>query len=366
MDDSETAGIPEHQGETEDLDVRLARAILDRERELLAEGISADESARLADEYGESSLRRVASLGLPELRSDLSDRVSGLEEMTTEYLTTLSRHWASALDQYRLAAECCRLVGIRLWKHAVEEDLGRERLDLQSALAGTWARSVRTGVEVDVLLRAGLPRGAAARARTMHELAVTAFVMSEYGVLDEHVGLGSRYVAYGAVKVWRDAEEYQKHALRLGTEPLTDDEMTRYRREYDEAVSAYPRLDRPNGWAAQLPGYRRGSFEELEQLAGLDHFRPYYSWFSHEVHSNVKGDRLNMVTSPDGRAYHLGPRMDGLADPAHAALRALHQVVAAWGSIMDLKAMDVVYLQAGRLLVDEAADALVAAERGLA
>lgn len=243
MDDSETAGIPEHQGKTEDLDVKLARAILDRERELLAEGISADESARLADEYGESSLRRVASLGLPELRFDLSDRVSGLEEMTSEYLTTLSRHWASALDQYRLAAECCKLVGIRLWKHADEEDLGLERLDLQSALAGTWARSVRTGVEVDVLLRAGLPRGAAARARTMHELAVTAFVMSEYGVLDDHVGLGSRYVAYGAVKVWRDAEEYQKGTLRLGTEPLTDDEMARYRSEYDEAVSAYPRLD---------------------------------------------------------------------------------------------------------------------------
>lgn len=80
----------------------------------------------------------------------------------------------------------------------------------------------------------------------------------------------------------------------------------------------------------------------------------------------MKGDRLNMVASPDGRAYHLGPRMDGLADPAHAALRALHQVVAAWGSILDLKATDTVLLLAGRLLVDEAADALVAAERALA
>lgn len=70
-----------------------------------------------------------------------------------------------------------------------------------------------------------------------------------------------------------------------------------------------------------------------------------------------------MVTSPHGLAYHLGPRMDGLADPAHAALRALHQVVAAWASILELKALDVVLLEAAHLLIDEAADALATAEK---
>lgn len=368
MDDTKDPDFsPAEVLEVRSLEAKLEDAIRNKKLELLAAGVSPEESSFLAEEHGRSKLEEIAVAGLEILKTDLRERARSMDHANTEYRAVLQDHWTESLDKYRLAAEGCFLAGTRLRRLAEAEDLGQQRLDLQSALTGTWARSARTALEVETLLRAGFPLGAGARARTMHEFAVTAFILSDYGTQEEHLDLGSRYLSYGAVKVLKDALEYQQHCAELGQKPLPEEEMQRYRQNYVDALQTYPDLGRSsNGWAARLPGYKRGTLKELEQMAGLNHYRPYYSWFSYDVHSNVKGDRLNMVATPDGRRYHVGLRMDGLADPADAALRALHQIVAAWGTVCELDVMTVTFLRCSRMLVNDAAEALAGAEAKIA
>lgn len=276
----------------------------------------------------------------------------------------LYRRWGSALDLFYCITIACEEVGEQGYRAGREAGLDQDEKALLEAVSGLHARACRTALEVHELLEAGFPMGAHARSRTLHELAVVAFVLSKFGSRPGYKDLGMRYLTFDYVTNWKDAQEYQKHASRLNVEPLSDVDMENIEAARDEAIALFPDLNRKLGWAGDLPGLKSRTFLELEVIAGLDHLRPHYTWASNEVHANPKGSRLNRRSGPDGAVKLAGRTNRGLADSAQGALIALHQVTSAMLTCPGVATPSgLVGVQAVALLLDEACRDFARTER---
>ncbi|AQP44979.1 hypothetical protein RPIT_09435 [Tessaracoccus flavus] len=280
----------------------------------------------------------------------------------------IRQRWGTALDLYYMIAVACQEVGAEGYQEANQCDEGSEsERALLEAMSGLQARACRQSLEVLSLLETGFPKAAHAVSRSMHEGAVVASVLTEYGSTPEHADIGTRFLLFDHITNLMDAEEYQRYAERLKHEPFTDQEMAALRTTKAEVLERFPDLDRKMGWAGDLPGLRKRTFEELEVIAGIDHLRPYYTWASHEVHAYPKGVRLNQ-SGLDGDLWKLAGRTNaGLADPAQGALIALNQVTASMLTVPGVASPSrIVASRATMALLDEAREEFARIERELA
>lgn len=280
----------------------------------------------------------------------------------------LRQRWGSALDLYYMIAVACQEVGAEGYQEANQcDEGGDDERALLEAVSGLQARACRQSLEVLSLLEAGFPKAAHAVSRSMHEGAVVASVLTEYGSTPEHSEIGLRFLLFDHITNLMDAEEHQRYAERINHEPFTDQEMAALRTTKAAVLERFPDLDRKMGWAGDLPGLRKRTFEELEVIAGIDHLRPYYTWASHEVHAYPKGVRLNQ-SGLDGDLWKLAGRTNaGLADPAQGALIALNQVTASMLTVPGVASPSrIVASRAAMALLDEACEEFVRIERELA
>ena len=280
----------------------------------------------------------------------------------------LRQRWGSALDLYYMVAVACQEVGAEGYQEANQcDEGGDDERALLEAVSGLQARACRQSLEVLSLLEAGFPKAAHAVSRSMHEGAVVASVLTEYGSTSEHSDIGLRFLLFDHISNLMDAEEHQRYAERINHEPFTDQEMAALRTAKAAVLERFPDLDRKMGWAGDLPGLRKRTFEELEVIAGIDHLRPYYTWASHEVHAYPKGVRLNQ-SGLDGDLWKLAGRTNaGLADPAQGALIALNQVTASMLTVPGVASPSrIVASRAAMALLDEACEEFVRIERELA
>ena len=280
----------------------------------------------------------------------------------------LRQRWGSALDLYYMVAVACQEVGAEGYQEANQcDEGGDDERALLEAVSGLQARACRQSLEVLSLLEAGFPKAAHAVSRSMHEGAVVASVLTEYGSTPEHSDIGLRFLLFDHITNLMDAEEHQRYAERINHEPFTDQEMAALRTTKAAVLERFPDLDRKMGWAGDLPGLRKRTFEELEVIAGIDHLRPYYTWASHEVHAYPKGVRLNQ-SGLDGDLWKLAGRTNaGLADPAQGALIALNQVTASMLTVPGVASPSrIVASRAAMALLDEACEEFVRIERELA
>ena len=213
--------------------------------------------------------------------------------------------------------------------------------------------------EVHSLLAAGFPMGAHSLSRTLHEIAVRAMVLSEFGVTPDHTDLAERYVLHDHVINYKDALIYQRDCEALGYDPFTDDEMESMKQRCDEVVERYGKPFKGSyGWAAGLPGLRdsnQPSFADLEQLANIDHFRGLYQWSSHFVHADSKALRMSRVERGGSSAVLTNATNNHLADPGQHALIALHRVFVAMVTAADLFSFyDNLLCSSLRILLDKA------------
>lgn len=280
----------------------------------------------------------------------------------------LRQRWGSALDLYYMIAVACQEVGAEGYQEANQcDEGGDDERALLEAVSGLQARACRQSLEVLSLLEAGFPKAAHAVSRSMHEGAVVASVLTEYGSTPEHSEIGLRFLLFDHISNLMDAEEHQRYAERINHEPFTDQEMAALRTTKAAVLERFPDLDRKMGWAGDLPGLRKRTFEELEVIAGIDHLRPYYTWASHEVHAYPKGVRLNQ-SGLDGDLWKLAGRTNaGLADPAQGALIALNQVTASMLTVPGVASPSrIVASRAAMALLDEACEEFARIERELA
>lgn len=274
--------------------------------------------------------------------------------------------WGKGLDLFMMLVVATEEVGADFDRKCRPSD-DEVFEPMYDALLGLHARACRTALEVYHLLSDGLPKGALARARTLHELAVTAIVIAEYGRRVDHLDLAERFLDHEAVATYKEAQNYQLHCKTLGYEPFSDDEMSDMKARRDAVVAKYgPPYKEQYGWAAGLDRATAPSFRDLEQLASLSHLRGYYAWASHEVHSDAKGFRQNESVWGDTVYRETSYSDDGLADPGQMALISLQQcTVSLLFSPDDKSLWSIVAAKAMAILVDRAGDAFVAADQAV-
>jgi Family of unknown function (DUF5677) len=234
-----------------------------------------------------------------------------------------------------------------------------------TALTSLQARACLVAGEVFELLQGGWPHGAHARCRTFHELAVFA------GVISEHPEVAEKFLLHDAVEDANNMDTYQaKLAGRPGYAPYSQDDIDENHARRDAALKRFgTQFKGRYGWAAELFPKDQPSFGKLEELARLDHLRPFYDWATHVgVHASSRGARLNVVHRGSESSLLVGPTNAGLADPGEEALISLVQVTTSLlvhGRPLSGDPKPVVVLKALLQLTDEAGAAFLAAHQRL-
>jgi hypothetical protein len=196
------------------------------------------------------------------------------------------------------------------------------------ALLGAHGRALRTAGEIRHLAMSGFHAGAAARWRSLHELAVLIGVLN---TADPEVS--RRYLDYARIENLRDMEQYQLHAEALGRKPFDAEVVEQAEQLAAEVVErSGEEMRKENGWAFPLfPEKKRVTFIDLESLAGLGHLRPFYRLGNNHIHSGPRAGELNLsdVTRRGTPAITVGATVFGdIAETCHGAMISVHQATA--------------------------------------
>ncbi len=186
------------------------------------------------------------------------------------------------------------------------------------------ARACQIAHEVTVLLRAGYSDGAMARWRSLHEVSIVLQFIAMHGPR-----MAVRYSNHEAVESLKAARGYNDKAARLKHQPYTDAELAQIAKDTAAIIAKYePGYDSEYGWAARALNQRKPNFADIEKAVGLDHFRPYYKFASHNVHANPKGIFYRLCVLGDRGLLPAGATNAGLTDPAQNTALSITQATA--------------------------------------
>lgn len=286
-----------------------------------------------------------------------------------EFAKRLRAYWGASLDLHEKITSAVEEGG-RIF---AKRTLGRsgERDQLLRVLVHLNGQAVRASREVHALLAAGFPFGAHAISRTVHEISVRAGVLAKFGKEEPHLDFAERFVLHDKVVNYKDALTYQDNAERLRHEPFSEETMEHLKKERDDVIERFgPAFGSPYGWAAGLPGLpapKRPTFEHLEKLADLDHFRSIYNWSSHYVHADAKAMRISLVERGGNHSVLTDATNAQLADPGQNTLISLYRVfVSMVTSAHPFAFYDILLCKSLQALLDKACDIYVGAEFAVA
>jgi hypothetical protein len=186
------------------------------------------------------------------------------------------------------------------------------------------ARACQIADEVTVLLRAGYADGAMARWRSLHEVSIVMLFIAQHGP-----ETAVRYSDHEAVESWKAALGYNDMAARLSFEPFTPAEMARLEHDKVTIAAKYEKgYGTDYGWAALAAKKKEPTFADIEKAVGLDHFRPFYKFASHNVHAGPKGAFYRLSVLGDRKLLPTGSTNVGLTDPAQNIALSITQATA--------------------------------------
>lgn len=160
----------------------------------------------------------------------------------------LQQRWGPALDLYESVRVCCLEAGEDFAKRRSQQ--ADEPDPKLAALTLLHARASLVASEVQSLLRSGHAADAQARWRTLHELAVIAFVLG-----DHDRDLSERFMRHHQVERHKDALHYQQYCQALGCLPFSDEQMAEIQEQRDEVVARYGTPYKTDwGWAVAMTG----------------------------------------------------------------------------------------------------------------
>jgi hypothetical protein len=331
----------------------LDETIAQLAEEARARGATEEQISRAVSQGTQESGSIVAR----ELERRMPRMVREHRRLRRRFERRLRKTWGRGLDLYYATYVSCLEAG---------EEFNRKlprppnEPHLADALVRLHARSCVIAAEVYELMRTGHPNGAMARARTLHEHAVTAYVLAE-GTDEDAEG----YLLHAAIENYRRAPVFQAAAQHLNYEPFSDDEMDEMRRTRDALVVRFGAdFASQYGWASAIVGKPNPTFRDLELRAGISHLRPYYQWYSDAVHAGAKAAEA-AVHVQGGQPVLLAGQTDvGLADPAQSAMFALSQVTTTFLLTLRPPTFEILLqLVAIQRLADRASEALIEAHR---
>jgi hypothetical protein len=304
--------------ENRELTVSLTDAetqeVLDRLNRFLEGGLD-DLIKSIADDLSRDILVTLHRMWKREARRQTRER-GGFERH-------LTKRWGSAIDRLRMTLTAAREFG-----ESVNGSIrGTESSSpyLVDVLTRLHARACQIAEEIICLLESGFSDGAMARWRTLHEISATAHLLSESGER-----LAVRYVEHEAIESFRAATDYRECSSRLGYVPMGNEEYEEVRRKRDSMIDRYGKdFSSQYGWAAEVIGKPTPTLRDIQEAAGIDHFRPYYRMASHNVHANPMGIYFKLGLLDKTEVLLAGRSSIGLAYPGHGCAISLMQVTTA-------------------------------------
>ena len=272
----------------------------------------------------EEAGRQAAEANIDMLTSMVAERILAKTDAAVASRRTrqaqIAQRWGTALDTYYMVTQGAAELGA-----LIAQPRSQITFDgVSKALVLLQARACQTSFEVHALLTAGFPGGAFGRYRTLHELAVIAALISQYGRQPGHADLADRYLNHAHIDQYRQAGHHQRSGRELGWPPFPAGTMRKLKQKHDRLISRYGRDYRADyGWAAGLiePPL---TFASLEAKADMGYLRYLYVTGSHLIHASAHGIMLTVRGQSDPASLTLtGPSDTGLAQPAAASLNTL-------------------------------------------
>jgi len=303
----------------------------DRLLSLIIEKAKASKKARsippskLAPAIVSTVVPKYSEVMLRSVKSNLAEILEERRSYKADFDRKLLERWQKPLDLLEVLIEVSLEAGGKF--NSEYRGIAAKSQDyVFEVLIRLHSRACQTSHEILCLLEAGLADGAHARWRTLHEIAVISLFIKDRGQ-----EIAKRYLHYGIVETYRELLEYQKHCLKLGHKPPTDEELHQMQRMYDEVVKTYGHdFTARYGW---IPRHvlKDRAFSEIEKSVRLDKLRPYYMMACHNVHSGPKGIQfrlgLGLLKGESRRPFILaGPSIYGLSDPGQSTAISLGQI----------------------------------------
>lgn len=311
---------------------------LDRAANAAFDRVFEEQAARDPDGFAANWRKLISSGAFDTLYNDLSEEIADDVYATLRKATPrlarglrrdhrrLARRMVEVWGPADHAFQASNYIGYELGRDIARSS--REHGPKILALLGAHGRALRTAGEIRHLAMSGFHAGAAARWRSLHELAVLIGVLNS---ADPEVS--RRYLDYARIENLRDMEHYQLHAEALGRKPFDAEEVGQAEQLAAEVVErSGEEMRKENGWAFPLfPEKKRVTFIDLESLAGLGHLRPFYRLGNNHIHSGPRAGELNLsVVTPRGTpAITVGATVIGdIAETCHGAMISVHQATA--------------------------------------
>jgi hypothetical protein len=254
------------------------------------------------------------------LNADRSQMLNDHARVWADVERIIRETWGEALDQFYAVVVCSEEL-CRIWNYANIADASSQKDAMFGAMSSISARALRCALEVHVLLSRGFPGGAAARARSVHELAVVARVLSTYG---PGTDLARRYLDHSSIDQyeWATKDRLSAPVTELGWTPEAMKDLSSKVSSLDAQYGAG--FNQPYGWAESLFSGGRIGPMRLATLVNMEEGRPDYRIHSHDLHPTAWGGELNLEVGGQVSSW----RLTGLAGPAIATLIPLAQIVA--------------------------------------
>jgi hypothetical protein len=319
---------------TEEVSISIDNGILDEEIDLtedLAAGLSEFEGefASNIEEAIPKAIEETWPGVLSALYSDLPKALRHRRANERRFAQRLRSQWKGGLDRLEMLLMIAQesgqvfLADVNKAITGASESVVPDECVLLDALVRIHARSCRIASEVLCLLKGGFADGANARWRSLHENAVIAMFICQYGG-----DAAKRYLRHSVVECHKNAISYQEHCQSLGQTPLSTTEIVDLKSAYDAALSEFGSEFRHEyGWAANAIGNKKPTFTDIEQHLDLDRWRPYFKLACHSVHAGPQGLYFSLANGNDPEPTLIaGASNFGLSDPAHCCAVSLMMV----------------------------------------
>ena len=267
----------------------------------------------MTEKTAERTLKALKT-GWPEERRLQEADLAGFRER-------MQSRWGKPLGQSQML-----LTMVREWvgEINVRENSKRRSRNRESRklLIRLLVRGCQVTDEILCLLENGFPDGAMARWRTLHEIAVVAAVIQQYG--DE---ISKRYLAHQHVESKRAMDKYLASSPQLGYRPMGTRAQARIQNTYDKVVATYGRNFKSDyGWAAFHLKKERPTVADLEEAAGRAEMRSHYQMGNDNVHAGIKSLYVRLGLIGDYERLLAGRSNAGLTEPGQNAAHTLTQL----------------------------------------
>ena len=247
---------------------------------------------------------------------------NGLQEADiAAFRERMEGRWGKPLGPLRMlltmSREWCQNISVRESRRRKHKNARSRKLLIRLLVLACQVTD-----EILCLLENGFADCAMARWRTLHEIAVVAAVILQYG--DE---IAERYIDHQAVESKRAMDKYVACSPQLAYRPLTARAQAKIVTAYDQAIAKYGKnFKSGHGWAAHHLQKDRPTFADLEEAAGRAEMRAHYQMGNDNIHAGIKSMYVRLGLLGDYEGLLAGRSNAGLTEPGQNAAHTLTQL----------------------------------------